>query len=67
MYLDPKPPDRKNFEEVRTKLTKIHSATLDICKILDDLVTKTIESRLLNVSDLVAAEARYHIPCRTNF
>ena len=63
----PKHPDRKNFEEVRTKLTKIHSVTLDICKTRDDLVAKTIESRLLNVSDLVGAEAKYHIPCRTNF
>ena len=64
---DPKHPDRKNFEEVRTKLTKIHSVTLDICQNRDDLVTKTIESGLLNVSDLVEAEAKYHVPCRTNF
>ena len=64
---DLKHPDRKNFEQVRTKLTKIHSVTLDICKTRHDLVAKTIESRLLNVSDLEAAEARYHIPCRTNF
>ena len=64
---DPKHPDRKNFEEVRTKLTKIHSVTLDICQTRDDLVTKTIESGLLNVSDLVEAEAKYHVPCRTNF
>ena len=34
----------QTFEEVRTKLTKIHSVTLDICKIRDDLVAKTIES-----------------------
>ena len=27
---DLKHPDRQNFEEVRTKLTKIHSVTLDI-------------------------------------
>ena len=64
---DPKHPDCKNFEEVRTKLTKSRSVTLDIFKTCDDLVAKTIESRLLNVSDLVAAEARYHVPCRTNF
>ena len=64
---DQKHPDRKNFEEVRTKRTKIHSVTLDIYKTRDDLVAKTIESSLLNVSDLVAAEARYHVPCRTNF
>ena len=64
---DPKHPDRKNFEKVRTKLTKIRSVTLDNCKTRDDLVFKTIGSRLLNVSDLVTAEARYHIPCRTNF
>ena len=67
MIFDPKHPDRKNFEKVRTKLTKIQSVTLDICKTRDDLVAKTIESRLINVSDLVAAEARYHVPCRTNF
>ena len=64
---DSKHPDRKNFEEVRTKHTKIHNATLEICKNRDDLVAKTIESRLLNVNDLVAVEARYHVSCRTNF
>ena len=63
---DPNHPDRKNFGG-RTKLTKIHSVTLDICKTCDHLVAKTIDSRLLNVSDLVAAEARYHVPCRTSF
>ena len=53
---DPKHPDPKNFEEVRTKLIKIHSVTLDICKTRDDLVAKTMESRLLNVNDLVASK-----------
>ena len=37
--------DGKHFEEVRTKLTKIHSVTLDICKTRNDLVAKTIHSR----------------------
>ena len=63
---DSKHPDWKNIEEVRTKHTKIHNATLEICKNRDDLVAKTIESRLLNVNDLVAVEARYYVSCRTN-
>ena len=62
---DPKHPDCKNFEEVTTKLTKIHSVTLAICKTCDDLVAKTLERRLLNVSNLVAAEARYHVPLKS--
>ena len=62
-----KHPDRNKFEEVRTKGTGIHRATLEICMKRDDKLGKTIESRLLNVSDLVAAEAKYHIACRTNF
>ena len=66
-FFESKHPDLKNFEVVRTKLTKIHSVTIDICKTRDDLVPKTIESRLLNVNDLVAAEARYHVPHRTSF
>ena len=57
--------DCKNFEEVTTKLTKTHSVTLAICKTCDDLVAKTPERRLLNVRNLVAAEARYHVPLKS--
>ena len=38
-----------------------------MCKTRDDLVATIILSRLLNVSDLVPTEARYHAPCRSNF
>ena len=43
------------------------SVPLNICKTRDDLDVKVIEIRLLNASDLVAAEARYQVPCRTSF
>ena len=33
----------------------------------EDVTSKTMETRLLSVNDLVAVEARYHISCRTKF
>lgn len=65
--LDPKHPNRRKFEEVRTKATGIYSTTLEICKTRDDEIAKTIESRLLNINDLVAAETRYLVACRASF
>ena len=53
-----KQPDLKNCEEV-TKLASKLSITRA------DLIAKTIESRLLNVSDLMVAEARCHVPSRS--
>ena len=64
---DVKHPDWNRFEEVRTKGSKIHTSTLEICKLRDDKLAKIIEGQLLSVSDLVAAEAKYHVACRTNF
>jgi hypothetical protein len=60
-------PERNTFIEVRTKSTKIHHATLNLCKERKDFLSKTIEARILNINDLVAAEARYHIFCRAKF
>lgn len=64
---DKKHPDRNKFIEVRTISTNIHKKTLVICEARDDVTSKTVETRLLSVNDLVAAEARYHISCRTKF
>ena len=64
---DERHPDRKNFEEVRTKSSGIYYVTLALCQNRDDHVAKTVEARLLGVHDLVAAEARYHVACRTKF
>ena len=33
----------------------------------DDVISKTVETRLLSVNDLVAVEAPYHISCQTKF
>ena len=60
-------PDRKAFEVVSTKDTKIYSGTLKIYGSRQDTYTKNIERHLLSVRDLVAAEARYHPICRSNF
>ena len=64
---DDKHSDRSEIHKVETLETKIHAHTLDICKGRNDLDAKNIERRLLNVSDLVAAEARYHKMCRVQF
>ena len=64
---DVKHPDRRDFEEVTTKYTKIYIKTLELCKSREDAYAKTIERRLLSVNDLVAAEARYHKSCRSTF
>ncbi len=64
---DSKHPDRDPFIKVTTKDTAIHHYTMNICKSRQDSLSKSIEMRLLNVSDLVAAEARYHKICRSNF
>ena len=58
---------KKQTVEIFVSLIQNNQITLGICKTRDDLVAKTIESRLLNVSNLVTAEARYHVPCRTSF
>ena len=65
--VDKKHPSRTVFKKVGTKDTKIYSNTLEICKKRDDLYSKNIERRLLNVSDLFAVEARYHSSCRSSF
>ena len=64
---DIKHPGRNNFIEVRTISTNIHKQTLAICEARDDITSKTVETRLLSLNDLVAAEARYHISCQTKF
>ena len=65
--VDYKHPDRNKFEVVATKDTKIYSKTLEICKKRVDPLAKSIERRLMSVNDFVAAEARYHKKCRSNF
>ena len=64
---DEKHPDRNMFENVRTTNSAIFNLTREICKQRNDKFSKTIEMRLLNVSDLVAPEAKYHKWCRSNF
>lgn len=64
---DPKHPDRNKFHEVCTITTALYKVTLEICKGRTDEQAKKVEARLLGVSDLVAAEGRYHPGCRTNF
>ena len=64
---DIKHPGRNNFIEVHTISTNIHKQTLAICEARDDITSKTVETRLLSLNDLVAAEARYHISCQTKF
>eukprot|EP00794_Sanderia_malayensis_P002754 gene2754-3184_t len=64
---DRKHPDRNKFVEVRTISTSIHQLTLHICRTRDNDTARTVATRLLSVNDLVAAEARYHVSCRTNF
>lgn len=64
---DHKHPERKNFEYVRTKDCGIFKTTLQICAHRNDKFSKSIETRLLSVNDLVAAEARYHKSCRSSF
>ncbi|XP_065674292.1 uncharacterized protein LOC136091193 [Hydra vulgaris] len=65
--LDSRHPERNNFIEVRTKSSKIYHATLELCNERNDFLSKTVEARLLNINDLVAVEARYHIYCRAKF
>ena len=62
-----KHPDRNKFIEVRTISANIHKQTLAICEARDDVISKTVETRLLSVNDLVAVEAPYHISCQTKF
>ncbi|CAK8697783.1 unnamed protein product [Clavelina lepadiformis] len=64
---DERHPDRNKFEEVRTKSSGIYYVTLALCQSRDDELAKTVQARLLSAHDLVAAEARYHVPCRTRF
>ena len=63
---DTKHPDRNKFEEVRTKDIAIYKLTLNIFKIRKDDLAKHIELRLLQINDLVAAEARYHVTYKKN-
>ena len=65
--LDSRHPERNNFIEVRTKSSKIYHATLELCNERNDFLSKTVKARLLNINDLVAVEARYHIYCRAKF
>lgn len=55
---DRKHRDTHDFEEVSTIDTKIFIKTLELCKSREDNFAKTIERRLLSVSDLVAAKAK---------
>ena len=57
---------KRVFEEVRTKSSGIY-VTHVLSQNRDDQLAKTVEARLLSLYDLVAAEARYHVACRTNF
>ena len=64
--VDNKNPTRKDYHLV-TSLDSIQSKILSICASRDDEFSKSVECRLTSVSDLVAAEARYHQSCRRNF
>ena len=52
--------ERNNFENVRTKYSGVFTSTLKICSQRNDKYSKETEMLLLSVSDLVAAEAKYH-------
>ena len=56
---DKKHSDRKNFEISIITNTKIYKSTLEFCREREDSGAKKIESRLLGISEIVAAEARY--------
>ena len=60
---DEKHPDRNRFEEVRTKGTGVHKTTLELCRSRDDKIAESIYARLVNINDLLAVEARYHVRC----
>ena len=64
---DSKNPNRKKYHEVLSVNSGIHHSTLEICKNRMDDHAKTVEMRLLNVVNLVACKARYHMKCRTMF
>ena len=56
---DKKHSDRKNFEISIIIKTKIYTSTLEFCREREDNGAKKIECRLLGISEIVAAEARY--------
>ena len=47
--------------------SSILKTTLKICQQRNDKYSKVTEMRLLSVSDLVAAEAKYYKSCRSSF
>ena len=65
--MDKKHPDRNKFFEVRKISTNIHKQTLDIFRTRKDKIAKDVETRLVTASDLVVAEAQYHVARKTNF
>ena len=54
-----------NFNKLVQRIPKFN--TLQLCNSREDLYSKGIEMCLLSINDLVAAEARYHNACRSNF
>ena len=64
---DKKHSDRKNFEIASIINTKIYTNTLEICRDSEDSGAKKIENRLIGISEIVAAEARYHSACGSSF
>ena len=64
---DKKHSDRKNFEIASIINTKIYTNTLEICSDSEDSGAKKIENRLIGISEIVAAEARYHSACGSSF
>ena len=58
------------IERVLKKFEQNHQAytiAIALSQNRDDQLAKTVEARLLSLNDIVPAEARYHVACRTNF
>ena len=63
---DERHPNRVNYRIVQ-KDNDFYEKTMSICAVREDKFSKNVERRLLNVSDLIAAKARYHMSCRLDF
>lgn len=66
-FTDKKHPIRDIFGKVGTRDPKTHMKTLELCESRNHSYAKISKKHLLNVSDLVAMEARYQLSCRPSF
>ena len=62
------PAARKTYRIVSSKDSELLKNTLELCRSNpNNKISKLIELRLINVSDLVCVDARYHPACRLSF